>query len=395
MSSSIFDSGADPLAVLSQDNSGQRAQIAQYTIMRAAAYLQKNDNEGALKEFKKALAFDSQNTTAQNYIGKINLALGNTGEAIKMYKTMVQAQPFSVDAHINLANAYLQDKNYTESEKELLAAQKLDPNDPLPPYTLGMQYANTDRPVEAEMQFLKAKKISPSDGNVYYALGMVYNKQGKYEDAAKSLEKSLSLKKKLPAANYELGLAYDRLGRPEDAQKQLSLLQSANSFLVKDLETVLNKPKILSMDTKLSGGFLENLGPGTPLWAFDPTELMPANSTKVFSITFAFSTDMDPASVTNSQNWTLSRANSTDAGYYNYSMPVTPEDVALPYNPEAVTYNSLTNEATISFRLNQNENSDAVIDPKHIVFRFNGKDALGREIDQTADEISGYSGDPF
>ena len=41
----LFNSGSDPLAALGQDTSGQRAQLAQYSIMRAAAYLQDNKND--------------------------------------------------------------------------------------------------------------------------------------------------------------------------------------------------------------------------------------------------------------------------------------------------------------------------------------------------------------
>jgi tetratricopeptide (TPR) repeat protein len=392
---SFFDTGNDPLAVLGQDTSSQRAQLAQYSILRAASYLQDNRNDEALREFKKALAFDSQNTTAQTYIGKINLAKGNTFEAIKAFKQAVQSQPFSAEARVNLANAYIQDKQYANSEKELKAAAKLDPTNPLPDYTLGLQYANTDRLTEAERQFLKVKKISPKDGNVYYALGMVYNKMGRYEDAVKNLEMSLTMKKNFPSANYELGVAYDGLGRTDDAKNQLKILQNSDLTQARNLESLLEKPGMVYMNTNTSGGFAELLGAGTPLWMLDPVNLTQPDSSKTFSITIAFNTDMDMASVTNTQDWTISRANSTAAGYYNNTMPLSPQDVALPPNPETVFYNSYTREATLVFRLNQNAPGDAKIDPSHIVFKFNGKDASGKEMDKSADEINGFRSAPF
>ena len=395
MAGSIFDTGTNPLDVLSQDTSGQRAQIAQYSILRAASYLKDNKNEEALREFKKALAFDPQNSTAQTYIGKINQSLGNNYEAIKAFKGLVKSQPTSADAYINLGNAYLQDKQYGESEKAFKAAAKLDPTNPLPDYTLGHQYVNTDRLVEAEAQFLKVQKISPNDGNVYYSLGLVYNKQGKFEEAAANIEKALTLKKNFPAANYELGAAYVGLGRKEDAQKQLDILNTTDASLAGDLKFMLEKPRLLVMDTTKSGGFAEVLGPGTPLWMLDAQMLTQPKSSKAFSITFHFSNDMDLASVTNTQNWSISRANSTEAGYYNNTMPLTSKEAMLPATPEAVMYNAYTREATITFRLNQNATGDAVLDPSHIVFKFSGKDASGREMDITANEIDGYAVFPF
>lgn len=391
----LFGNSNDPFAVLTQDTNSQRAQLAQYSILRAATYLQNNKNDEALKEFKKALAFDSQNTTAQTYIGKLNLAKGNTYEAIKAFKTMVQSQPSSAEAHINLANAYIQDKQYAASEKELKVAARLDPSDPLPEYTLGLQYTNTGRLNEAETQFLKVKKISPKDGNVYYALGVLYNKQGKHEEAAKNLEKALTLKKNFPDANYELGASYNALGRTDDAKKQLSILQSSGSFQAQDLKNLLDKPAILFMDTKTSGGFVEGLGHGTPLWMLDPTLFNAPEKSTTFSVTIQFSSEMDAESVTNPRNWSISRSYSEEGGYYNNYMPLGSNEAILPANPEFVRYNSLTKEAEVTFRLSQNTAGNAQIDPSHIKFQFNGKDAAGREMDQFANEVTGDTVIPF
>ena len=382
----FFNSGSDPLAVLGQDNSGQRAQLAQYSIMRAAKYLQDSNNDDALKAFKQALAFDSQNTTAQTYIGKINLAKGNNSEAIKMFKTMVQAQPTSVDAQMNLANAYLQDKQYTESEKVLKTAARLDPSDPLPDYTLGLQYSDTNRLKEAENQFLKVKKIAPNDGNVYYALGMVYNQQGNYEDAAKNLEKSLFLKKSFPAANFELGVAYDALGRTDDAQKQLSILQTSSYSLAQNLKFILEKPKIELMDQGNNKNFNQLMGPATPLWMLDTTLLTPSATSEI-SVAIQFNNEMDMTSVMNISNWSISRANNADGGYYiQQSSGI---EAAVPASPTFVSYDPETRQANVFFSIKQNAAKNATIDPSHIVFKFNGVDAAGRQMDTSGDEIDG------
>lgn len=407
MADLLSGSSSDLFSVMAQDTTAQRKQIAQYAIVQAAGYLQNSQNDDAIKAFKKAIAIDAQNATAYDYLGKLYLSQGKNAEAITAYKQLVRIQsnqtlvdvsasaPTAVDAHISLANAYLQDKQYALSEKEFKTAAKMSPNDPLPVYSLGLQYSNTDRLAEAEAQFLKAKKIAPKDGNVYYALGMVYNKQGRYEEAAASLEKALTLRKDFSAANYELGVAYDALGKTDEAQNQLSILKSKSASQALDLQYVLNKPAIISMDTKKSGGFIDLLGPGTPLWMLDPTLLTNPGSSKAFSVTITFSSNMDAASIINTQNWSISRANSTDGGYYNNTMPLSSKDALLPGNPESVIYNSLTREATVTFRLKQNADGDALIDPSHIAFKFSGKDASGRSMDTAANEIDGYSVAPF
>jgi len=246
------------------------------------------------------------------------------------------------------------------------------------------------------VQFEKTQKISPNDGNVYYALGEVCNQSGDYKDAVPNLTKSLNLKPNFPSANYQLGVAYNGLGQTDNAQKQLTILKSSNANLASQLQTVLDKPQMVAVDSTATQNnkFNDILGPGTPLWFLDPS-LSTSGSSKTFSVTIAFSNAMDVSSITKPTNWTLSRANSAQAGYYNNMMPATSKDAAIPQNPFSVTYNTLKQEATITFQLNQNSSGDAVIDPSHIVFTFNGQDAQGRTIDQSANSVDGSHSAPF
>lgn len=388
--SQIFDQSSDAVFSAALAAQSQKSTLAQYAIQQAARYLQNNNNEAALKEFKKALAFDSENYTAHKYIGQIYMSQGKNKEAVKEFKENVRLQPLSVNALVDLGNAYIQDKNYTEAEKALKSAARMDPLNPVPDYTLGHVYMNTDRLDEAEAQFKKVQKVSPKDGNVFYSLGMLYNKQGNYRDAAKNLETALNLKNNFPAANYELGVAYDGLGESDKAQKQLSILKSSDYALAQDLKFVLNKPKFVAMDSSKSGGFVDMLGANTPVLTFDP-ELITPNSTKEFSITFIFSNQMDLASVINPSNWSITRAKGGVAGYYNDTMPVGSRDAAPASVPLSVVYNDVTQEATIKFRIAQNAEGNATIDPSHLVFSFKGKDASGREMDSSANEIDGFA----
>lgn len=388
--SQIFDQSSDAIFAGALAAQTQRSTLAQYALQQAAKYMQNNNNDAAVKEFRKALAFDPESDTAHTYLGNIYLQQNKTKEAIKEFKESVRLQPLSVNSLVNLGNAYVQDKNYLEAEKSFKSAARMDPLNPVPDYTLGHVYMNTDRLNEAEAQFKKVQTISPRDGNVFYSLGMLYNKQGKYEDAAKNLEKALSLKSKFPAANYELGVAYNTLGEKDKAQEQLSILNSSDYKLAQDLKFVINKPKIVTMDTSKSGGFSELLGAGTPLWALDPTLIAP-DSSKEFSITFTFSEKMDLASITNPLNWSITRAEGGEAGYYNNTMPVSSKEALVPRYPLSVTYSDVTQEATIKFRLSQNADGTATVDPSHLVFTFKGKDASGRTMDSSADQIDGYT----
>lgn len=388
--SSIFDGYTDILSSLSQDTSAQKAQLAQYAIQAAAKHMQNNNYDGAIKEFKKAIAFDATNDTAQNYLGKIYLSQNKTDEAIKVFKSYAQQQPLSVNAQVNLGNAYLQGKQYNESEIAFKKAARLDPLNPVADYTLGQQYLTQKRYAEAETQFKKVVAVAPRDGNVYYGLGMLYNQTGKADLAIKNLKQALTLKPNFPAANFELGIAYDAAGESDKAAEQVKILKTKDYTLSTDLAKILNKPKIVAMDTSKSGGFVELMGPGTPLWALDPSLITPESS-KEFTVNIIFNNKMDIASVMNPSNWSISRANSTEAGYYNSTIPLNSREAKVAPIPISVVYNDVDQTATIKFSISQNAAGDAKIDPSHLVFKFNGKDASGRAMDAKANEIDGYA----
>jgi tetratricopeptide (TPR) repeat protein len=396
-------SGADFFSP-SNDVQTQRSQIAQFAIANAASYMSNSNNDAAVREFKKALAFDPQNATAHTYLGQIYLSQGKTNDAINEFKTVVKTDNASVTvdtsvtsvtAHTNLGNAYFQAKQYDNAEKEFKTAARLDPTTPLADYTLGLLYTQTERYSDAEAQFNKVAKVSPRDGNVFYALGALYNKTGRPEDAVKQLEKALTLKQDFANANFELGSAYAALGNSDKAQEQLSILQTKSTSLYDSLSSILNTPKMLYVDQSKSKGFNQLLGRGTPLWMLDPT-LMDANASKKVTVAIQFSNKMDVASIMNPANWEISRANSTEGGYYNSLVPInTSREVSIPKQPVSVTYDPNTDQANVTFNLQQNANGDAAIDPSHLVFKFSGKDADGRQMDSTGDQIDGYSSNGF
>lgn len=405
----LSDSSSDVLGLSAAYQSAQtsRAQSAQYAIAVASTALSDGNYDKAIKAFKTAAAFDTTNTTAYNYLGKIYLAQGKTDDAIKAYTQLVNIQsntttkdtstsaPTLEEAKISLGNAYLQAKQYDKSEKQFKDAIKLAPRDSLPVYTLGQQYLAQGRLAESLTQLEKAKSLAPKDGNVYYALGAVYNAQGNYMEAATALQTSLQLKSDFPEANYELGVAYNGLNYTEGVQEQQAILDSSDVALASQLSAI-TRPQIVGIEEdNIKSTFATSLlGAGTPIWLFD-TSLTTPNSSKTVSTVIQFSKEMDFDSVTNISNWSISRGNNSKSGYYNYSLPISSSDAYIPPTPESVSYDSTTGEATVSFRLSQNSNGDAKIDPMHLVFTFYGEDAYGQTMDLTANAIDGYASAPF
>jgi len=183
-----------------------------------------------------------------------------------------------------------------------------------------------------------------------------------------------------------------KLGEKDKAEAQLKILEGKSSSFADDLSFILNKPRISYIDAANNKGYSQLLGPGTPLWMLDPTLMNNPDASSKVTVAIQFSNKMDIASVMNPANWEISRAKSAEGGYYNNSMPFYPSrEAKVNTRPFSVTYNPETRQASVIFTVQQNATGDATIDPKHLVFKFSGKDALGRQMDTSGDQIDGYS----
>jgi hypothetical protein len=179
-------------------------------------------------------------------------------------------------------------------------------------------------------------------------------------------------------------------------QQQQAILNSSDANYASQLAAA-TKPQIVSIDGSDRRNTLYNtvLGSRTPLTTIAPSELKTPGSSKMVSTVIQFSKAMNSGSVTDISNWSISRGNTTQSGFYNSLIPTNSRDAKIPPIPTSVTYDPATQKAVVNFRISQNSSGDAWIDPKHLVFTFNGKDSSGQTMDQTANSIDGAATAPF
>ena len=372
----------------------QQATIAKYSLLKASQLLQAKKYPEAIAQLKKTLALDPTSLDAYSTLGSTYLQMGNTKDAINTYKNLIRVNPTSADAYNSLGNAYLQGGNQAEAEKQYKTSARMDPSSTYAPYTLGNLYLEQERFAEAETQFSKVVKMAPKDAHGYYGLAAVDNKLGRYSDAVTHAKQAIALKKDFAEPHFELGAAYLALDRKDEAREQATILEEMDTTLASDLRTMLIAPKMVA-SVPSTTNFSTLKGPGTLLKTLHPSLLFP-NSSKDFTMTFQFDSEMDVASVMNIANWSISKASGGQAGIYNNGVTLHPEtQVKVPDNPKRVLYNSETMQATLFFTLSQNSAVSAEIDPSHIVFKFSGVDNYGKAMDTSADEVDGFGGLPF
>ena len=374
--------------------SSQQATLANNALSSGLSFYQNKNYTKAAAEFQRAISLDPSNTSSYNYLGNSYLAQKKTPEAIKVFKNSLAMDPTQDLVHTSLANVYLGQKDYVSAEKEFKAAIKLNPADTVAPYTLGQMYQQQGRYTDAENQFKKVIRMAPHDANPLYALGATYNKEGKYADAVTVLNQAVKLKPKMAAAHLELGSAYAALGDTNNANLEVTRLTAIDATQGALLSAIVAKPKMVAGGGGLTDNFTAALGMNTPVWALDKSLIKP-NTSKEFSLTFSFDSPMDPTSVQDTSNWSITKATGGAAGYYNNLLPVLPTEAYIPQNPTRVTYDPSQQQATVTFLLSQNDKGTATIDPSHMVFKFSGTGSTGKTMDPTADQFDGFAQTPI
>lgn len=353
----------------------------------------------AISAFKRSAAlspFSENSTKAYNFIGEAYLKQEKTKEAIKTYQEAIRIYPNRSEFHRALGDIYLQQEKHEDALKAFEAAVKFDGEDAEARYSLGQSYLQAGEPGKAREQFARVVQLTPISAAGFYGLGQAARAEGDFDEAISQLTKAIRVNRNFEIAYVDLGKTYADQGDFLRADNQLSMLRAKGSDKTTELEEYIlqaTQPRILTAQSP--NGFMPSLGPKTSVSSLDPRDsaLDRPNGKKLFSMSFAFSKDMDMASVINPYNWKISRATIQDnGGVYNGGLTPPPTEALILPKPAYVTYNSQTNTATVNFWVSQNADTNATIDPRHIVFKFSGVDAYGKAMDTSADEYSGFRG---
>ncbi|QOX80326.1 tetratricopeptide repeat protein [Trichlorobacter lovleyi] len=359
--------------------------------------MQNKDYKQAAASFRQAAALQPDLTEAYTYQGDAYARMGKRKEAIAAYKMSLSVDKTQDEVYTTLASVYVDNGQKSEAEKVLKDGIKQNKLNTLAYYTLGLMQEQDGRFSEAEANFRQVIKLEPKDGNGYYALGMALNGQERYKEAAVQLEKAITLKKEFSPALLELGRAYAGLGDMDKAQQQVDALNKIETsdarLSAAELAEEIRHPKI---------SYYSNVKSSMPLsfatsslLVLDPVTFIDPGSRRDFTVTFGFDSEMDIGSVMDPLNWRISKASGGTAGLYNNGL-YSAKDVSVPYIPKSVTYDPTTKEATLTFSIGQLASSiDGTLDPKHLVFKFLGKDVNGKTMDPTADEYEGWKGGVF
>ena len=186
----------------------------------ATAYDDDDQNQEAVKAFKKAIELKSNYEEA--YAGLIELyqASKATADVLRTYQEAVENNPHSLTLLTGQAKAFSDAKRYADAVEVMKRAIEINPDDFNSLHLLAWDYMQLKRFDEAVTTIIEELKISPDYPGALHNLGWTYYQMKRYDDAIATYQRIINLKTPysgLKAVNREMGLALLQLNRLAEA----------------------------------------------------------------------------------------------------------------------------------------------------------------------------------
>jgi superkiller protein 3 len=128
-------------------------------------------------------------------------------------REVVQANPNSVEAHVNLGAQLITEGVYAEALTILERAASLRPDSAAAQYDLGLAQLKVKKWEEAIASNKKALELRPEWPDAYNNLGLAYAGLGRWKEAVTAYGEAVRLVPDYAGAIYNLGFAYLKLGQ--------------------------------------------------------------------------------------------------------------------------------------------------------------------------------------
>ena len=145
-------------------------------------------------------------------------------------REVVQANPNSVEAHVNLGAQLITEGVHAEALTVLERAVSLRPNSAAAQYDLGLAQIKVKKYEEAVTSIRKALELKPEWADAYNNLGLAYAGLSNWKDAATAYSEAVRLvpNQAYAGALYNLGIAHLRLGQISTAREVYAKVRQLN-----------------------------------------------------------------------------------------------------------------------------------------------------------------------
>jgi tetratricopeptide (TPR) repeat protein len=229
---------ADTLYLLAQCQASQRRDVdALELLVRARQLVPENIEvillmarlsmrqefyEDAIQLLREGVKIDEKRPELHAALGESLFTVGKVDEAVEEFRLLLKLDPSARSfAYMGLCQRHL--GKLQEAAGYLSQGLKLDRNDPVILFNLGIIARNQGQQTHAEQYLQRALKADPAFADALFELGNLYVEGKKYAEAVPLLRRSAELSPKPAQAYYKLATAERNLHQTEAADRDLKV----------------------------------------------------------------------------------------------------------------------------------------------------------------------------
>ena len=168
----------------------------QELIKQALVYEQNGDIQNAISTHETILKVNPKSFQSANSIAGLYGLIGNSENEITWAKKAIEINPKYCDAYINLGNGYALKSDFAKANEYYKIADKLEPSNPLPPYSIGVVEETSGNFKSAISYYEQSVSRDKTFENGYFNLAAAYANIKDFKNADKNIKKVLELNPK-------------------------------------------------------------------------------------------------------------------------------------------------------------------------------------------------------
>jgi tetratricopeptide (TPR) repeat protein len=157
------------------------------------AFEDQNVLDSALAESKKIVNMAPTCYPVMNTIAGLYGKLGDFNSEVEWAKKALHVHFGYAEAYINLGNGYLGLNDLVNAKENYTEAEKLDPKNPIPVYSLGVIEENKQNYQQALVYYKQSVALDSNYENGFYNMAAMYANLGDFKNAEICIEKVLKL----------------------------------------------------------------------------------------------------------------------------------------------------------------------------------------------------------
>ena len=172
-------------------------------------------NQGANRQPGAEIARDFERAVAAQ-------KAGNTAEALKWYRAVLQKQPQALEARTNMAILFAQNKQPAKAIEQLEAARKLAPENPAINWQMAQLQLGAQQPAKALAPLRAVLKADPKNVPAHVLQAQILTQMKRFSEAYEAWQSVAEMTPKDGQAAFAAGsIALQELKKPKDAEKWL------------------------------------------------------------------------------------------------------------------------------------------------------------------------------